>query len=289
MNNKKSKPIKLVLGTAQFGLPYGVTRTDDHVDDTTLRHLLEQTEKSGIAMLDTSPAYGTSETRLGQFNAARSFALQTKTFGGQLDLTPKQLEEQFSNSLKALQTSEVESFLVHSVEQLKGTEGKSLIKFLQSLKDKGLTKRIGVSVYDAEDIDFTLELFKPDVIQLPVSIADQRLIHSGHLDRLKNLGITIQARSIFLQGLLLTNPSKLPSFFTEARSFIEDLRENFTSTEAACMAFIRDNALVDEAVFGVHTSLHLHTIISASREVIQKKQWENSGLPEKLVDPRLWK
>lgn len=280
--------MKLILGTAQFGLPYGVTRTDDHVDDTTLRHLLEQTEKSGIAMLDTSPAYGTSETRLGQFNAAHTFALQTKTFGGQLDLTSKQLEEQFNNSLRALQTSKVESFLVHSVKQLKGTEGKSLIKYLQSLKDKGLAKRIGVSVYDADDIDTVLKMFRPDVIQLPISIADQRLVHSGHLEKLKKLDITTQARSVFLQGLLLTNPSELPPFFREVRHMVQQLHENFSTPEEACMAFVRNSGLIDEVVFGVHTGQQLKKIILASLKTKLTGDWKKYMLPDNHVDPRNW-
>ncbi|WP_343564197.1 aldo/keto reductase [Kiloniella sp. b19] len=280
--------MKLILGTAQFGLPYGVTRTDDHVDDTTLQSLLKQAAKAGIDMLDTSPAYGTSETRLGQFNAVHSFALQTKTFGGQFDLAPEQLEEQFSNSLRALQASEVESFLVHSVTQLKGTAGGSLIRCLQSLKDKGLAKRIGVSVYDADDIDTVLEMFRPDVIQLPISIADQRLVHSGHLEKLKKLDITTQARSVFLQGLLLTSPSELPPFFREASHMVQQLHENFSTPEEACMAFVGNSGLIDEVVFGVHTLQQLERITTSVVPGLKNFHWKSYALSDDLVDPRKW-
>ena len=48
-----------------------------------------------------------------------------------------------------------------------------------------------------------LDLFIPDIIQLPFSVFDQRLLQDGTLSTLKSLGIEIHARSIFLQGLLL--------------------------------------------------------------------------------------
>ena len=81
------------------------------------------------------------------------------------------------------------------------------------LKSEGLVKRIGVSVYDAAEIDGVLEIFRPDVVQLPLNIFDQRLIQSGHIKALQSAGIEIHARSAFLQGILLSERSALPDYF----------------------------------------------------------------------------
>ena len=51
-------------------------------------------------------------------------------------------------------------------------------------------------------------------IQIPVNALDRRAIHSGLLRRLKTKGVEIHARSVFLQGLLLMQPTELPEFFS---------------------------------------------------------------------------
>lgn len=82
---------------------------------------------------------------------------------------------------------------------------------MQQLKAQHLVKNIGVSVYEGKQIDGILERFDIDLIQLPLNVLDQRLLHSGHLAKLKNAGIEIHARSVFLQGLLLVSPAELHS------------------------------------------------------------------------------
>ncbi len=85
---------KLVLGCAQFGLPYGVTRVQDHVDDVELAAILDHAASAGVRMLDLSPAYGNAEARLGRQDLAR-FCVQTKTRGGVAALTGADVQRDF--------------------------------------------------------------------------------------------------------------------------------------------------------------------------------------------------
>lgn len=77
------------------------------------------------------------------------------------------------------------------------------------------------SVYNSNQIDQLLKKYPIDIIQVPINLLDQRLILSGHLDRLKDLQIEIHARSVFLQGLLLLNPDTLPVRFSSIQPLLK--------------------------------------------------------------------
>ena len=87
-----------------------------------------------------------------------------------------------------------------------------LLHWLEDLKDRGLTKRIGISIYNARELE-GLPLDRLQLVQLPLSVYDQRMIEDGTLDRLNELGIGVHVRSVFLQGLLLQQPAAWPQKF----------------------------------------------------------------------------
>ena len=81
-------------------------------------------------------------------------------------------------------------------------------KELFNLKKENKINKIGVSVYTEKEILEILKIAKPDIIQLPINILDQKLVHNGLLKKIKNNNIEIHARSIFLRGLLYYKPSQ---------------------------------------------------------------------------------
>ena len=70
--------------------------------------------------------------------------------------------------------------------------------------DAGLPKhetaKIGVSVYTPEELEKYIDDI--DIVQIPLSIADGRFL--PFLPKLRKRGVEIHARSVFLQGKLLT-------------------------------------------------------------------------------------
>jgi aryl-alcohol dehydrogenase-like predicted oxidoreductase len=62
------------------------------------------------------------------------------------------------------------------------------LKVLKNLKKK-LIKKIGISIYDVEEIDKILKIFKPDIIQLPANIVDRRFLNENFLLKLKKKNI----------------------------------------------------------------------------------------------------
>ena len=120
-------------------------------------------------------------------------------------------------------------------------------------------KKIGLSIYDEEDIvDFDINLL--DIIQLPFSIYDTRLQNSGFLKHLNSNGVEVYARSIFLQGLILTSGSKWPKWIQKEdiemhKQFINRINELNISLLDAALSFVYNSANIKKIIVGV-SSLH---------------------------------
>lgn len=266
--------MKIGLGTVQFGLAYGVSNSAGRTPQDEVERILALAAASGIDLLDTAPGYGDSEATLG--GAGPGFRVVTKTPGfGPGPVTAgdaDRLESTLRASLEKLRRRSVYALLVHQVDDLLGPGGQLLMARMQALKAAGLVEKIGVSVYHAAQIDALLADGEFDVVQVPVSLLDQRLLHSGHLDRLKQRGIEIHARSIFLQGLLLMAPDALPPFFAPVRAHLQACRERFdamgiTPLEAA-LAWVRAAGLIDVALCGVNDCAQLRGICAAASAAI---------------------
>jgi aryl-alcohol dehydrogenase-like predicted oxidoreductase len=157
--------------------------------------------------------------------------------------------------------------MIHNSDDLIAPGGDLLYDKMVELKNRGLLKKIGVSVYTADQIDSLLSRFSPDIIQLPVNLLDQQLIQSGHLEKLKDTGIEIHARSIFLQGVLLMKPEDLPPHFDSAKPILDRFQSDCgtagISQLQAAIDFVLNIEQVDYAIIGVCNTDHLTEIIEA--------------------------
>src|SRR5262249_17350751 len=157
--------------------------------------------------IDTAPLYGGSEESLGRaLRAGDAFAIVTKTpwFGpGGVPANAEALTSAFQASLDRLRQERVYGLLVHRASDLLGPEGDDLFEAMRRLKQLGRVAKIGVSIYDARELEGVLARHQPDLVQLPLNVLDQRLLAGGQITRLKSAGVEIHARSAFLQGLLL--------------------------------------------------------------------------------------
>ena len=191
--------MKLGLGTVQFGLDYGISNKNKKVNKEEAYNILNIAINAGVDTIDTAATYGDSEVVLGSvlLNTDK-LNIVTKIPLVQGETNKKQIiQESFFQSLQKLNKNSVYGLLVHHSSDLTGEEGDLVLEAITDLKKSGKVRKIGVSVYDSQSIDEVLKLFTPDIIQLPVSIADQRLIRSGHLKKLKQKGVEIHARSVF--------------------------------------------------------------------------------------------
>jgi aryl-alcohol dehydrogenase-like predicted oxidoreductase len=290
---------KLELGGAQFGMDYGVSNTAGRVSDETLADILQAAARAGLTLIDTAPAYGCSEAALGAaLPAAHGFRLVTKVGPiakpciGTEDIHAA--EAALYRSLARLRIDRVYGLLAHRAEDLLAPGGERLYAALLGWKSAGQTTKIGVSVYEAAQIDAILARYAIDMIQIPFSLADQRLLTSGHLLELKRRGIEVHARSVFLQGLLLMNPAALPAFFEPIRSGLTALhatcRSHRLTPLEACLGFVLHQPLIDHVVAGVCDRSQLDALLNATkakRTLPDSAQYAWSDNPLQL-DPSQW-
>ncbi|QYO77773.1 aldo/keto reductase [Devosia salina] len=221
---------RLVLGTAQFGLAYGITNATGRVSPGEAKAILDLAAEAGIDEIDTAALYGDSESTLGQLVPAhRGIVTKTsKIEAGMSDAEAvKLLEDTFAQSLERLETKSVKALLVHESEDLLGPCGPALWQAMSRLKAAGLTRQIGASVYTGQQIDALSALYDLDIVQLPFNVVDKRLIAGGQLDHLASAGVEVHCRSVFLQGLLLQEPAAIPDRFGELAAVVGKLRDIF--------------------------------------------------------------
>lgn len=293
--------MKLGIGAAQFGLDYGVSNTEGITPIAEVAKILWQAESLGIELIDTAPAYGDSEAILGSYIQDRScFKIMTKTPFFDKGVIREQdvahLRKTFISSLQNLKQSSIYGLLIHHADDLFAIDGQKLWKSMEALKDEGLVKKIGVSFYNAEQIDEALKRYAVDLVQVPVNIFDQRLLKSGHLKKLRDRHIEVHARSIFLQGLLLLEPSELPPYLGHAASCLQKYHDlirplNLTALDAA-LAFVDHLEEVDAYIVGLNHYHQLEDILNH-----QKKNRDNALdfdysrfaiTDENIINPSLW-
>jgi aryl-alcohol dehydrogenase-like predicted oxidoreductase len=283
---------RIGLGTVQFGMDYGVSNPTGKVSAPEVSAILAAAEAAGIRMLDTAASYGSAEQVLGRaLRPGHPFAIVTKTLPLRDGL--EQVEIRARQSLEYLGTKPVDAILVHAAQNLAGSDGPRLWKLLQRLRDEGLFRRIGISAYVA---DRPLELarkYRPDIVQIPFSILDQRLKQTGELKSLKELGIEIHVRSIFLQGLLLMEPKNLPAKLAHAGAALAATQARIgkagLTNLAAAIGFVLAQHEVDIAVVGVTRQSELLEILAAAAEPLPAIDWSACAIDDVLaLTPSLW-
>jgi aryl-alcohol dehydrogenase-like predicted oxidoreductase len=290
--------VKLGLGAVQFGLAYGVSNSAGRTPRHEVGKILALAASIGIGVVDTAAGYGDSEAALGQAGVGGTrlrVVTKTPAFGAApvtLD-DADQLERALHASLARLQVDSVYGLLVHRADDLAGPGGELLMARMAALKAAGLVEKIGVSVYHAGQIDALLAHHDIDLIQLPFSLLDQRLLHSGHLAALKLRGVEIHARSIFLQGLLLMAPDALPPFFAPLRGHLQACHERCEALGAspleAALAWTDSVDEIDIALCGVNDSAQLRQISAAAGKAVALGDGAGFAVREEaFLNPANW-
>lgn len=288
------------LGTVQFGLSYGITNSVGQVPEIEVGRLLREAEQSDVGWLDTAQAYGNAEEVLGrQLPQGHELRLISKLPGqasaGFAAPDVEAWEAAFVASCRRLCCSSLESFLLHQPLDLLKPGGHLLEAWLLSLRERGLVQRLGVSIYGADDLEGVNPVLL-DLVQLPLSLYDQRLLEDGTVSRLKAAGSVIHARSLYLQGLLLKPAEQWPAW-VDASVFDHHRRLEILARERGCrlidlvLGFAREQTQLEAVVLGV-CSVQEFTELTFAWSGLQKWQkgeWRTWSLQEPgILDPRRW-
>jgi aryl-alcohol dehydrogenase-like predicted oxidoreductase len=290
--------MKIGLGTAQFGMDYGISNNEGRTSLAEIQRILETAANNNVKTIDTAYAYGTSEESLGlSCRDMQHFEIITK-IPSLSSVNPQGydicIEKYFSESLKRLKQNKVYGLLIHRLEDIQSSYSDLVFKKLNELKSRGLVEKIGISIYTGEQIDKILEKHEIDIIQLPINILDQRLIHNGYLGKLKRNNIEIHVRSAFLQGLLLMDPHILPDYFKQIKPrlilYRNKLDEVGVSPVQAALRFIYDLKEVDKIIVGVNNHRQLEEIILEIKKEMPAFPFEEFACDDdNVVNPSNWR
>lgn len=283
---------RLALGTVQFGLPYGVANQTGQVSRDDATTILDHAWTMGLDTLDTAIAYGESEQRLGEIGVGRWRIIS------KLPAMPEScpdisgwVRKSVSDSLERLKVNRLCGLLLHRPQQLLGEKGYALYKVLDDLKQLGVVGKIGISIYDPQELEALISSYRFDLVQAPFNVLDRRLMTSNWLTKLKQAGTEVHARSVFLQGLMLMNATNRPARFQKWQplwdKWHEWLIERELSPLQACLGFVLAHAEIDRVIVGVDTLAQLQEVLSTVK-VSPNPPVELNCEDADLINPSRW-
>jgi len=245
---------RIALGTAQFGLDYGISNKNGQVRPETIADILSHAATCGVDTIDTAAGYGCSEEALGAALSRTDdpFNIVTKFLP---DMGPDGFDGCLQGSLKRLRTDSIHTYLAHRSRSFKDQD---VLKAASKAKERGLIQKFGVSVYSPSELEWMMEEDMPfEVVQIPFSIFDQRF--KPLLPKLKDRGVEIHVRSVFLQGLFFLAASELNESFNSVKDKVEKIQELSLKEDIPLSALLLNYATlhgeIDKIVIGV-TSKH---------------------------------
>ncbi|MCW7482147.1 aldo/keto reductase [Leptospira kanakyensis] len=287
---------RLALGTVQFGLKYGVANKVGRPDFVEIENILQVAKDNQIDLLDTAINYGDSESILGTIGIS-DFQVVTK-----LPEIPKDISNVLSwisrmveGSLERLRVSKIHAIMLHRSFDLQSDKSELLYSSLLKLKEQGIVKKIGVSIYSYLELETFFSRYPMDIIQTPYNLIDRGINRSGWLNRLRSMDVEIHSRSAFLQGLLLMYPNERSDKFARWSSvwnvWDEWSERNRNKKIAVCLGFLKKQHDLDRIVVGVDSAAHLKEIIEDFNSKINfnlEKLDQMESTAEELINPSLW-
>ena len=141
---KTNQSNKIVLGTAQFGLDYGILNCNGKVNKKTVKSILSEAEKLKINMIDTAINYGNSENVLGEAGI-NNFEVITKLPPFERDSleASKYTVSHIESSMLRLGVNQIYCVLMHRSDDLLNCNGQNILKSLNRLKSDGVISKLG--------------------------------------------------------------------------------------------------------------------------------------------------
>jgi len=287
------KESRIAIGSAQFGMNYGIANNNGKVSEYNIKKILSFARLHNIFTIDTAISYGDSEECIGKAGM-NGWKIVTK-----IPKIPSSCQDihgwisrNINNSLARLNVKNIDAVLLHFPLQLLEKSGSDIWNSLKQIKNSGVINKIGFSLYSPEELDKLYHLFKPDIVQFPYNILDRRIEISGWLKFLSDKGVETHARSVFLQGLLLLNKNNRQKKFSDWKdlwkSWDDLLEKQNISALQACIGFVMSNQCIDKIVLGVDNNIHLEEIIGLKSIscINELKKFNTNDLD--LIDPSLW-
>ena len=283
---------KVILGTAQFGMDYGINNTSGKITKSEAFDILNYAFLNGIKELDTATSYGDSEKVIGEYlnnHPKNRFIITTKISNINVSL-----EKQVYNSLENLKIEKIDKLLFHSYDVYIHFE-KEVKVFYQKFKGI-LFDELGVSIYTNYEIENLINDPFINRIQSPFNILDNYNKRGTYFEKLYLNGKKVDVRSVFLQGIFFKNLTDIQHNLIPLKKYLDFIRElsNEFNIDINSIAFGYLNSFdfIDRIIFGVDSLEQLKkNLKSLSIKLPKELLKEINSIEikeEELLNPSLW-
>ena len=285
---------RICLGTATFGLDYGITNQQGKPSLEEIEKILALAIQCGVYQIDAAQGYGDAEERLGQIGI-KDFQITTKISPPRdnIQLGKWNISKALELSLSRLRLQRCHGFLLHDTAPLHREGAEQVAKEMHKIKAQKKVSHIGFSSYDPAEAELLCERYDFDMVQLPFNLLDQRAGESGALARLKKKGVSVSVRSVFLQGLLLSLPrssqqnANLPLEAVE--EFHQACQKNKVTPLRAALGFVLQEKDISSIVLGCASIKEWEEILFALKQPRVTISWSpQTNFQSEMLDPRTW-
>ena len=267
----------LSLGTAQLGLNYGIANRVGMMSTRQAFKILDAAWSNGIRALDTAPAYGKSEERIGKYlrrHKNHNFHVTTK-------ITVVDFQDQDTTSVESKKRlGKIDSTMYHCL----GRDEETICKLNPDYTD-------GISLLTEGEIKYTVYGFK--FYQLSVNCLYK--INEEVIKYISVAGFNVQARGLLLQGLVAIDPEDCP--IVGAGPYLKKLNRIASdykmSAVELCVRWAW-NLPLKAAIIGAETVKQVEQIAEyfargeLPARVVERVCKMREDIPECIVSPRLW-
>jgi aryl-alcohol dehydrogenase-like predicted oxidoreductase len=285
---------KIILGTAQMGLPYGINNNIGKISIEMSFAILDYAHTSGIKFLDSADAYGDAHQVIGQYHKQakhKTFDVITKiphSISGAI-------EDKVNNYLRELNIKSLWGLMFHSFASYKCKP--HILHQLVQLQNKSFIKYLGVSVYTKDEFSQVVDDKHINLIQFPFNLLDNYSMRGELMRRAKERGKILHTRSAFLQGLFFMNRNTDFFLLHKLKNELEELdkvvSDQGTSIGDLALNYCLSQPEIDNVLIGVDTLEQLKNNLASAgikleAEVIAKIN-QIQVKNQDLLNPTLWK
>lgn len=282
---------KLILGTVQFGLNYGVNNQSGQVSKESVETILSLASNKGIKILDTSSAYGTSEKVLGEVLNENDMKFRIIS---KYPRSSRSVKTIFEESLYTLNQKKLYGYLIHHFDFFRKKQ--EIWRDFLLLKEEGKVTNIGFSLYNVDELKFLLDRdIAFDILQFPYNIFDRQF--EKFFPLLKERNVETHVRSVFLQGLFFKPLKNLEGKLLPLRKYVESLHSyckvHCLKIEELALGYVYSSEYTNGVLIGVDTIEQLESNIKNLGYNISPKDIDfvrSIEIKEKeLLSPVNWK
>lgn len=299
----------IMLGTAQLGGRYGIANQSGQPSDDEARSILDYALTHGITWVDTARSYGDSEARIGSaldgISTSESHVVtKLASLSGLADDAKSHevanaIDSSIFRSCHALRRQYLDVVMFHRASDVARWNG-AAIEHIEELIDEGVVGELGASVYSPEEAIRCIADERIRHLQIPFNLLDGRWTGGAFQAAVNQRpDLKVHVRSVFLQGLLVSDESLWPEWVASRKLITRQIGEmaaalSRRNTADLCMAYVRAFAWVTTIVLGVERREQLEELLQSAKkrplslDEVAKVKAALTNIPERLLDPSKW-